>query len=85
MKVTFALVLMVVATVAPMAHATGLRTCHRARYPEDCQLPTRVVTVGKADGFDWADAGIGAGSALGAVFVAAGLGSLFRRPARALT
>jgi hypothetical protein len=60
----------------------GPPICHRARYPEDCQVPTRIVAVARADGFDWGDAGIGAGGALGAVLVATGVGALLRRPHR---
>jgi hypothetical protein len=68
---------------APTAHiAIGPPICHRARYPEDCQVPTRIVAVARADGFDWGDAGIGAGGALGAVLVATGVGALLRRPQR---
>ena len=67
----------------PVQHAAvGPPICHRARYPDDCRLPTRIVAVARADGFDWSDAGIGAGGALGAVSVAAGFGALIRRPRR---
>ena len=63
----------------------GPPICHRARYPDDCRLPTRIVAVARADGFDWRDAGIGAGGALGAVLVAGGFGALLRRPRRVAT
>jgi hypothetical protein len=62
--------------------AVSTPVCHRARYPEDCRVPTRIVAVARADGFDWRDAGIGAGGAVGAVLVAAGFGVLIRRPHR---
>jgi hypothetical protein len=60
-------------------------TCHH--HGMSCPSRTsdpqaRVVTVAKASGFDWADAGIGAVSALGAVFVVGGVGALLRRPTR---
>ena len=64
------------------AAAVRRPVCHRARYPDDCRLPARVVAVARADGFDWRDAGIGAGGALGGVLVASGFGVLLRRPRR---
>jgi hypothetical protein len=67
---------------AQTARVVDLPVCHRARYPEDCQVPTRIVAVARADGFDWRDAGIGAGGALGGVLVAAGFSTLLRRPRR---
>jgi hypothetical protein len=38
-----------------------------------------AVTVPSATGFDWGDAGIGAATAVGAIFVALGATSLVRR------
>jgi hypothetical protein len=57
-------------------------TCHR--HALSCpshagQPPTRIVTIEQGNAFDWTDAGIGAGVALGAVFVAAGSVLLYTR------
>jgi hypothetical protein len=51
----------------------------RHHHPDVVQPPTRVVTVAQADGFDWGDAGIGAGGALGAVLLVGGSVLLLKR------
>lgn len=43
------------------------------------QPPTQVIRVVQTSGFDWSDAAVGAGSAAGAVGVAAGAALLARR------
>lgn len=87
-RTTTALALAVAAVAAPPAGAAvdplDPVTCHH--HDISCQShvgqpPTRIVTVA-ANGFDWTDAGIGAGSALGAVFVVAGFAVILRRPHR---
>jgi hypothetical protein len=59
---------------APAAQATHDATTG-ARVPEE---PT-VVVVEAGDGFDWADAGIGAGVATGLVLVGAATATVVRR------
>lgn len=51
----------------------------RHHHPDVVQPPTRIVTVAQAGGFDWGDAGIGAGGALGAVLLAGGSVLLLKR------
>jgi hypothetical protein len=41
--------------------------------------PTRVVTVTRAEAFDWGDAGIGAAGGIGALLLASGSALLLRR------
>jgi hypothetical protein len=43
------------------------------------QTPTRVVTVTRAEAFDWGDAGIGAAGGIGALLLASGSALLLRR------
>ena len=43
------------------------------------QPPTQVIRVVQTSGFDWSDAAVGAGSAAGAVGIAAGTALLARR------
>ena len=54
----------------------------RHHHPDVVQPPTRIITVPTADSFDWIDAGIGAGGALGAVLLAAGSALVFTRSRR---
>ena len=57
-------------------------TCHHHALSCPSQAgrpPTRIVTIQRGNGFGWADAGIGAGIALGAVFVCAGSVSVYTR------
>jgi hypothetical protein len=86
---TMVLTLAISAIAAPQAATAADQldpaTCHHhgmSCSSHSSHLPARVVTVEKANGFDWTDAGIGAASALGAVFVAGGVGALMRRPTR---
>jgi hypothetical protein len=44
---------------------------YRRALPQDYGVRT-IQVVSKADGFDWSDAGIGAGSLFGALLLAAG-------------
>jgi hypothetical protein len=87
-RTTTALALAVAAIAAPTATAAvdpvDPGTCHHHELscPSHAGQPaTRIVTVA-ANGFDWTDAGIGAGTALGAAFVVAGFAALLRRPHR---
>lgn len=56
----------------------------RARGNGSVQEPVVVAASVEAGGFDWTDAGIGAGGAVGLILLAAGgaLAALHRRPAR---
>jgi hypothetical protein len=54
----------------------------RHHHPDVAQPLTRVIAVTRAGGFDWADAGIGAGGALGAVLLAGGSVLLVKRTHR---
>jgi hypothetical protein len=83
---TLALSFALLAIATPSATAAvdplDAATCHR--HALSCpshagQPPTRIVTVERGKRFDWTDAAIGAGVALGAVFVAAGSVSLYTR------
>jgi hypothetical protein len=51
----------------------------RHHHPDVAQSPTRIVAVAPAQSFDWGDAGIGAGGALGAVLLAGGSALLVKR------
>jgi hypothetical protein len=57
--------------------ADYLDAATRHHHPDVVQPPARIV-VAQAAGFDWGDAGIGAGGALGAVLLAAGLALLLK-------
>jgi hypothetical protein len=50
----------------------------RHHHPDLVQRPTRIV-VAQAAGFDWGDAGIGAGGALGVVLLAGGSALVLKR------
>jgi hypothetical protein len=56
----------------------------RARGNGGVQEPVVVASAAEVGGFDWTDAGIGAGGAVGLVLLAVGggLAALHRRPAR---
>jgi hypothetical protein len=86
------LTLLLAAAVAPLAQAmhaperAGISTtatldaATRHHHPDVVlQPPTRIITVREADTFDWGDAGIGAGAALGLVLVGGGSALLLRR------
>lgn len=51
----------------------------RHHHPDAVAPPARIVAVARGDGFDWGDAGIGAGGALGAALVVAGSALLLKR------
>jgi hypothetical protein len=51
----------------------------RHHHPDVVQPPTRIIAVARANGFDWGDAGIGAGAALGAVLFGCGSALLLKR------
>jgi hypothetical protein len=88
-----ALVLALAAIAVPTAQAghapaeVGLGTpaaadvdaATRHHHPEVAQTPTRIVAVASSDGFDWGDAGIGAGALFGAALLAAGSALLLKR------
>lgn len=57
----------------------------RHHHPDVVQPPTRIVTVPRADSFDWSAAGIGATGALGAALLICGSALLLRRNKRAIT
>jgi hypothetical protein len=57
----------------------------RHHHPDVVQPPTRIVTVLKADSFDWNDAGIGASGTLGAVLLIGGSALLLKRSKRGAT
>jgi hypothetical protein len=59
--------------------ATGIDAATRHHHPDVVSLPTRVIIVDRADGFDWRDAGIGMGGTLGAVLLVSGSALLLRR------
>jgi hypothetical protein len=61
------------------APAAAVDAATRHHHPDVIQPPTRIVTVAARDTFDWRDAGVGAGGALGAVLLAAGSVSIFAR------
>jgi hypothetical protein len=87
------LTLAVAAITAPMAQARhapaevklGTTTAGyvdaatRHHHPDVVQPPTRIVAVARAGDFDWGDAGIGAGGALGVVLLAGGSALLLKR------
>lgn len=54
---------------------------YRRALPQDYGART-VQVAGKADGFDWSDAGIGAGSLFGALLLVSGAALLTRRVGR---
>jgi hypothetical protein len=54
----------------------------RHHHPEVSQPPTRIVAVPSAEGFDWADAGIGAGVASVTLVLTAGLAVVVTRRSR---
>jgi hypothetical protein len=66
----------------PSNSQAGLDAATRHHHPDVVPGPTRIVAVAPAQGFDWGDAGIGAGGALGAVLVAGGSALLLKRRAR---
>jgi hypothetical protein len=54
----------------------------RHHHPDIVQPPTRIVTIPKADSFDWFDAGIGASGTLGATLLIGGSALLLKRNKR---
>jgi hypothetical protein len=54
----------------------------RHHHPDVVQPPTRIVTVPRADSFDWIDAGIGASGTLGAALLIGGSVVLLKRNKR---
>ena len=54
----------------------------RHHHPDVVQPPTRIITVPKADSFDWIDAGIGASGALGVALLTGGSALLLKRNKR---
>ena len=88
-----ALALAVTAIAAPAAEArhappepqlstsppTVVDAATRHHHPDVVQPPTRIVTVAKADSFDWIDAGIGASAMLGAALLTGGSALLLKR------
>jgi hypothetical protein len=85
---TFSLfVIAALGTPAPEADAgasstTALDAITRHHHPDVAEPPVRVLTVAPANGFDWDDAGIGAGGALGAALVVGGVTLLLTRNRR---
>jgi hypothetical protein len=67
---------------SPLGDVDGATRHH---HPDVVQPPTRIVTVPRADSFDWSAAGIGAAGALGAALVIGGSTLLLRRNKRAIT
>jgi hypothetical protein len=65
-------------TSPPMVVAAATRHHH----PDVAQPPTRIVTVPKADGFDWVDAGIGASGTFGVALLVGGSALLRKRNKR---
>lgn len=88
--------LAIVAIAAPVAQArhapaeaqfgisttTPVDAITRHNHPDVIQPPTRIVAVAPAGGFDWGDAGIGAGAAVGAALFATGSALLIKRANR---
>jgi hypothetical protein len=56
----------------PTAGAEYSQFAYRRALPQDYGLPVQVVSLSRPGGFDWGDAGIGAGTLLGAMLLAAG-------------
>jgi hypothetical protein len=54
----------------------------RHHHPDVFRPPTRIVAVPQASTFDWGDAGIGAGAAVGAVLLIGGSALLLNRSDR---
>jgi hypothetical protein len=83
-------VLALAAIVLPSAQAQaqvgtdggGEAAATRHHHPDVAQPPTRIVAITQPGGFDWGDAGIGAGSLLGAVLLIGGATLMLRRSKR---
>jgi hypothetical protein len=72
------------ALAAPVASAAPIeqRIPSTVNQPSGQQAPVRVVQVGADNGFDWSDAGIGAGGLLALLAIASGgLMAVRHRPA----
>jgi hypothetical protein len=80
----------IAAPVAQARHASGeaglgtssvgrIDAATRHHHPDVVAPRTRIVAVARADGFDWGDAGIGAGGALGAALLVSGSALLLKR------
>jgi hypothetical protein len=57
----------------------------RHHHPDVVQPPTRIVTISKADSFDWIDASIGASGTFGVALLVGGSALLLRRNKRGAT